>query len=463
MLHSFPTHRTQAVAATPTTTATTAKLLRLASVALLFLAFVAPAARAGDQDRLQLNRLVQTSNASDAAIKTFTEGRDLIDEEKWPRAAERFSRFIAEYPSDKNVDAAYYWLAFAFNKQKKFSDADGMLQRLITQYPSSKWRKDAIQLRVQIAPFLNPAIAEQAANDADIEIKIIALQSLCQSEQERCAALVGDVLKSGNRAPLKLREAAISLLGRYGGRDATPVLLNIMRNDPEEKLRVKAISALARTNDESVLDALREQAMRPEFADYGTVDSAMHAIAQSESPRAVGMLGDLAMNAKTLEGRKHAIYLLARRKGEPVVDELLKIYDADQSLDIRKQVVEGLGNRISPRALDKLTQIARGAGNVQLRAQAIRSIANRGRSIPNHNVEEDLNLFIQFYDSEQNDELKDALLETIGQYQTRAAQQKLMEVVRSNSAPIERRKRAINWLSRSKDPEVLRFLEDMLK
>ncbi|HEY0722910.1 MAG TPA: hypothetical protein VGD41_02720, partial [Pyrinomonadaceae bacterium] len=41
--------------------------------------------------------------------------------------------------------------------------------------------------------------------------------------------------------------------------------------------------------------------------------------------------------------------------------------------------------------------------------------------------------------------------------------QKFIEIARDQKAPMERRKRAIGWLSRSKDPSVLKFLEDLLK
>ena len=40
---------------------------------------------------------------------------------------------------------------------------------------------------------------------------------------------------------------------------------------------------------------------------------------------------------------------------------------------------------------------------------------------------------------------------------------KLIEIAKNPQSPIERRKRAIGWLSRSKDPEVTKFLEDLLK
>ena len=38
-----------------------------------------------------------------------------------------------------------------------------------------------------------------------------------------------------------------------------------------------------------------------------------------------------------------------------------------------------------------------------------------------------------------------------------------MQIVRNPAEPLERRKAAISHLSRSKDPAVLKFLEDMLK
>jgi HEAT repeat protein len=432
--------------------------------AVFLLGASAGVARAADDlERTMLNRLVQSSGTSDAAMQAFVKGRELIDDEKWPQAAERFNRFITEYPSDKNVDAAYYYLAFAFKKQNKFREADDKLQVLMGNFPKSSWVDDAKKMRIEIAPYVNPKFADDARNEDDDDVKLIALQALCQSQPERCPALVGDVLRQGSQASLRLREGSISLLGRHGGRAAVPVLINLLRNEPEERLRIKAIAALGRSDDESVLEPLREQALKPGFSDNGIVDTALHALANNENPRAVQILGDLAMNAKTIEGRKHAVYLLSRRKGEPVVDELLKIYDADQSLEMRKAVVEAFGNRISPRAFERLVQVARNSGgNLELRAKAVRAISQRGRTIPGYNIEEDLNVLIPLYDSERDETLKDVIAETIGQYSSPRATHKLMDIVRSNTS-IERRKKALAILSRSKDPEVFHFLEELLK
>lgn len=431
------------------------RLLIAAAFGLIcFLCVGAPVARA--QSAEMLSRLVQASG-SDAATQAFTEGRDLIAEEKWSRAASRFNRFISDYPNDKNLDAAFYWLAFAYKKMNKFAEAERTLGNLMARFPKSAWADDAKKMRVEMSPFLNPKIAEDAAKDADTELKVIALKSLCESEPQRCVSLVSDVLKPGSRSPVGLKEAAIMLLGRFGGREAIPMLTQMARNEQEElKLRAKAISALGSTDDESVIETLRELAMRNEFFDYGVVDTSLHSLAQHDSPRAVGVLGQIALTSPNVEARKHAVFLLSRRKGEDVVDELFRIYDAAQSMEVKKQVLEGLGNRKSPRAVTRLADIARNGPTVELRAQAI-------QAIPHRNDDQDLDILLSLYDSERDEELKDFILDGIGHYrENKRALQKLMEVVRSN-APVERRKKAISALSHSKDPDVLKFLEDMLR
>ena len=250
--------------------------------------------------------------------------------------------------------------------------------------------------------------------------------------------------------------AAVILLGRYGGNEAVPVLIQMSRNEPDVKLRERAIRTLGDTNDERALDVLREIAMSPTYEDESPTDSAIHALAGHENPRAVQILGEVATSGKNLRARTHAIELMSRRRGDNVVDELLRLYDAVPEVQVKKYVLAGFAMRKDPRALAKLAEVARSAGELELRRQAIRSIASRGE-------DETLNLLLPLYDSERDNDLKNGLLEAFGQYQDQRAYQKLEQVVRNPAEPIERRKTAISMLSRSKDPQVLKFLEDMLK
>jgi hypothetical protein len=57
----------------------------------------------------------------------------------------------------------------------------------------------------------------------------------------------------------------------------------------------------------------------------------------------------------------------------------------------------------------------------------------------------------------------ETMVEQLARSNDKRAQVKLMEVARNTNSPVEIRKTAVMALSRSKDPEVLKFLEDILK
>jgi HEAT repeat protein len=422
----------------------------LAFAGLLLAAGSAPAN--AQQYKELLNRFVQSDN--DAAMLAFTQGRSLVDAQQWQQAASTFDRFVVQYPKDKNMDAALYWLAYARNRQGNPVAAEEPLKRLLQSYPGSRWADDAKALRVEVLAKLGKPVTAIDEKDDTIALQIIALKTLCENDRIGCSARVADVLRANKPAPLK--EAAIILLGRYGGNEAVPALIQMARTEPDEKLRMRAISALGSTNDERALDVLREIAMGTTYADQSPTDSAIHALASHENARAVTILGEVATRGQNLKARTHAIELLSRRRGDNVVDEMLRLYDAVPEVQVKKYVVAGFAMRKDPRALNKLIEVARSASDVQLRAQAIRSIPNRGD-------EQDLDVLLPLYDSERDNDLKNHLLGAIGRYQNQRAYQKLMQIVRNTAEPLERRKSAISHLSRSKDPVVMKFLEDLLK
>jgi len=440
----------------PNTRKNRTRLLRLAAFAFAAaaLAFAVAPARADAQSRELLNRLVQSSGDNDAATRALDQARSMIDMQRWSQAASAFDKFVTQYPSDKSVDAALYWLAYAYNKQNNFQGAYDALARLLQNYPRSNWAGDARALSVEVMSKMNPNYRPEVNEDGNDELVIIALKALCENDKAGCSARVADVLKSNKS--VRVKEAAFILLGRYGGTEAVPILIQFSRSEPDVKLRERAIRVLGDTNDERALDVLREIAMSPTYEDESPTDSAIHALAGHESPRAVQILGDVAQNGKNLRARTHAIELMSRRRGDNVVDELLRLYDAVPEVQVKKYVLAGLANRKDPRALNKLAEVARSAGDLELRRQAVRSIASRGEGPT-------LDLLLPLYDSERDNDLKTGLLEAFGQYQDQRAYQKLEQVVQNSAEPIERRKTALSMLSRSKDEGVKRFLESLLK
>ncbi len=501
--------------------------------ALLLVGMILVSAVAGTTVAQQKNRnqfAQQSSNSaqqgnSDAAAKIFSAGKDLIFEQEWSKAQEKFKQLVTSYPNDKNVEASMYWLAYAQSKLSQTKDCRETLQQLLEKFPNTQWRNDArsllaqtpgapsliyaldvpsittIRPTIQYAPaapmadFSTPVVPgaasvwpqgafnlerdPNAADDDPCEFKIVVLQALFQTDVQRGIVVATDWLKSGSGQTVRCKGAALTLLGRHGGKAVTPVILGYARSEQDLKLKARAISALGATNDDTVVDALRDFALSSTENDV--VEASLYALSRHTGDRAVAVLGEIASNAsKPISLRRQAISSIASRPGEPAVDALLKIYDSDQTTEIRRSVISGFGNRKSERAGAKLVEIVRGSDVVELRKAAVSAISRRGG-------DKVIDTLLGLYDTEKSEEVKDQIMSALGgsiiysnlttaKGQAVAAVagggsrtsdprviQKFIEIARNPQTPMERRKRAIGWLSRSNDPAVLKFLEDLLK
>jgi HEAT repeat protein len=475
----------------------------------------------------KMNKFAPQGSKSDAANAKFQGGRDLVSDEQYAKAIEKFNEYISTYSKEANVDAAMYWMAYSQAQLKEFDQAKNTIDRLLKTYEKTKWKGDAEMLlaqlpnglKIKIDPVVtvDPVIVQMqtpdvqermrdaqermrdaqermqeraqavqereqervdaalermkeykgggfpvfggpnagSQNDDDpCEFKIVVLQALFESDPQRGIAVATDWLKSGSTQTQRCKSAALTLLARHGGKAATPTILGVARNESDPKLRAKAISVLGATNDDSVVDALRDFAITSQ--DNDIAEAALYALSQHQSPRAVTALSEIAMSSKPIALRKVAISAIANRRGDPALDALFRIYDADQTLEIRKSVVSGFSHRASDRAGTKLLEIARGSDNIELRKAAISSISRR-------NAIGTIDTLLGLYDSEKNEELKDQIIYSLAPSKDPRIVDKLIQIAGNPQTPIERRRRAIGLLSRIQDPKVQKFLEDLLK
>src|SRR5262245_34704021 len=294
------------------------------------------------QDLYKLNHFIQTQTASPAAT-AFRESRDLIKEGEWQKAEARFNRFITEFPKDREVPAALYWLAFALKQENKFPAADAALTKLIAEHPSSQWLDDARALRVEIAPRLkNGQLIEQGVTETNEEIRLAALQSLFEASPERALALASDILKPGAGGSRLMKEGALSMLADSESREAIPVLAQVARQDGDLRLQKKAIEALG----------------------------------DIELPGALTALSDLAHTSSNIEIRRRAIEELADHDDDSAaLAHLIQLYDVEQDERLKETIMEALGDSEEKPALQKLMQIATSDASLKLRKRAVNLIA----------------------------------------------------------------------------------------
>lgn len=499
-------------------------LALVAGLGVALLAGVRPGgpfeARAGGQDLRKFNQFVQGSNTP--AMKLLREGRDLLDGEEWAKAADRFRRFLATYPGDRDVDVALYWLAYALKHEGKSHEAAEHLTHLLREFPKSNWAEEATAMLTELAPQTGDRrlIDESLGRDNE-EIRIVALQSLFESNPERAMAYVADVLKPGSTASRGFKEAAVSMLGSHGGRQALPLLLDIARRQTDPELRHIAIRRLADEGGEAIVEdlvrlydaerdeevkahilrtfeqvsgarsrakllevarspsermELRQTAVRilgeredgDALADLESLyqsetnreirEQIIRTFADMDDPRAFTKLVELARNPSgDSELRESAIRKLGDRPGDASVEELFKIYDGERDRGLRETALRALGNHESPRARARLVEIARARGG----DRELRRQAIR--TLADHDQDGgSVELLVQLYDAEADREVKADILRALGNTQSKTALRKLLDVARRDP-DLELRKRAISLLGESDDPEATKFLEELLK
>ena len=479
----------------------------------LGLVFRARLAYGSDQDIRKLNQFVQTAKSTAPSMKVFREGRDLIEAQNWQKAAEKFNDYITVFPKDQDLDAALYWFAYALQKQGKNDEAAGPLLRLIKEFPNSSWRREAEAMLVVLGR--GDAI-RQALDRDNCEIKTLALQSLFEADEDRAISFVTQVLKGGASDCPSLKYAAVSLLGSHGGSRGVPLLLEIARNQSDLRLRLTAIKRLGEQNEDTIADELarlydadRAKEIRAQI---------LRAFAEMHSAKAEAKLIEIARGSDDTGLRQLAIRYLGEHHGEAALAELIRLFDADRTPEIRSQILRALAERNDPRAQAKLLEIARKGETIELRVEAIRRLGDHGtaslddlfglyatennqeikqaliraygdnndaralaklmeiargsealelrayaiRRLGDHHDSQVVDQLISLYDAESNLEVKAALIRAFGESHEKSAVRKLIAIARSDQS-VDLRKLAIRLLGESRDPDALKFLEDLLK
>jgi HEAT repeat protein len=466
-----------------------------------------------DQDLQKLSHFVQATKVNTAAMQIFREGRDFIEAQNWQKAAEKFRDFITGYPKDKELDAALYWYGYSLQKQGLKEDAQKPLIRLVENHPNSSWRREADALLVVLG---RQDKVNEALNRDNCEIKILALQSLFQADQERAITFVTEVLRANPTQCPGLQSAAVSLLGSHAGARAVPMLLDIARTNPDLKLRLTAIKRLGEQHSDAVADELIKLYDTDRTKEVRV--QTLRALAETRSPRGSTKIVEVARTGDDVTIRQWAIRYMAELRDTNSLEELIRIYDADRTKEIRTQILRVLSERDDPRARTKLLDVARTGETPEIRIEAIRRLADHGRmsmddlftlygsetnlqikqgllrafadaqdprahtklfdiargtdpmdlrvyairQLGNKDDEATVAQLVSMYDGEQNIQVRGALLRAFGDSKQKSAVRKLMLIAR-NDQSVELRKVAVRYLGESKDPEALKFLEDLLK
>lgn len=412
----------------------------------------------------------------------FREGRDSIDRQEWKQATEKFREALDKNPNHKLADAAFYWLAFCYKKQKKYLEADAALGSLLEKFSNSAWAGDARVMKTEIAPLIggrgvlgndkiissgiqgqfsadlqaqvitekvknsgqNQSLAEKLAKsdrlplDRADEIKLAAFQSLLAADPNRAIETMGEVLTPDSKASETLKReilrvwrnprlsASTTLTSNISKNIGSKEFVSLLRetlikgfqNEKNPKIRIEIIYTLASLADAQSLDSLKRLYATESDRDIKKDIVNSFGVSASEVSK---------FNTDSVPGQEIGLNISREQKRKIQIEILLKIADDEKDLELRLLAFSNL------RRFQRWTSSE----------QAVETMT-------------------RLYDAEIDEESKISLIGAFAESKQISATRKLLDIARNDKSD-KLKLEAIYALRNSKDPEVFKFLEDLIK
>ncbi len=328
---------------------------------------------------------VDGDDEKDPGYSTYKAGYDLILDDKWGEAMEKFGEVKSKFPKSSYVDDAAYWSAYA---QKRLDRDKGIAayELFIKQYPESPYLDDAVadmndnmnfivtpgasNVRVKTAPGAyafsygssvrsserSMRQAERAMRDVDRELrrsgvstprppawtfgekskkkldpqtrlKLDALYALGELENDKEAFTTLKDVALDKAQPEVMRIAAIESLEDFHKFDVLPILLDVAKSDAGDELQIIAIHSIA---------------------DLGT-----------DKNKSTDALISLFNTSKKEKHQQSTLYAIADIGNDKAVDFLVKVATTNDNYELRSDAVYYLGNIGNAKSRAALQQILR--------------------------------------------------------------------------------------------------------
>jgi HEAT repeat protein len=365
----------------------------------------------------------------------YQKGLRALDARQWDEAISAFTACAAQ--KGDSADAALYWKAYAENREALGQQALSTLAQLRQIYPDSRWVHDAqalaLEIRAQAGNQVNPS------TEPDDNLKLIALNSLMQSEPDKALPILQKLLAGNNSE--KLKERALFVLTQNRSPEAHKLLAGIARGTTDPGLQIKAIRYMGMMGGEE---------SRKDLADIYSSSSderVKQAILQGFMlSRSRPFLLNIAKTEKDPTLRRDAIRMLAMSGGR---DELWQLYQTETSVENKKAILESmfLGHNFS-----KLVEIARNEKDPELRVAAIRSL---GLMKDNSSAD----VLVSIYQSDPNRQVREAVLNALFLQRNGKA---LVDLARSEKDPAMK-KRIVERMALLHTKETTDYMMEVLQ
>ena len=405
---------------------------------------------------------------SDPADSLYRLARETLNRGEYRRASQLFGDITQKFPNSVYASDARYWKAFALYRigtTNDLRDALAALQDNSKSYRQASLQADAPALAARIRGALaaqgDPQARAQlvaasqpgdACDREDVAVRVEALKSLGETDPESTTPILRRLLARKDDCSTSLRRIALWLLGRRTDAEATDLVMNSARNDPDMRVRADALRFLAAMPGDKAIATIEEMARTPGNEELQR--SAIAALGRSDSPRARQSIRNIVERTDLNENLRAAA---------------LSSIDAERSSDNGAYIRSVYPRLDTPRLkAAAIRAVARTGGNdndqwllsivrnpnepADVRAMAL-SYAGRS-TIPIADL-------TKMYDVAGDRPLREQLIRLYAQRPDPQATDKLLEIAKTGTDP-DMRRYAISALSRKNDPRTRKLLLEII-
>ena len=334
----------------------------------------------------------------------YRQGIHFLDRRQWDKAVEAFDAVVQA--NAERADGALYWKAYALHRQGRRNEALAAIQQAHTAYPKSAWQKDFRQLEQEVRKASGQPVSPE--QQADEDLKLLAINSLIHTEPERAVPLLEKILQGSG--PPRLKERALFVLAQTNWPKGVEILSQAARGGLNPDLQFKALEYLgAKGGQNATLLAEVYASSSDRYVKQAALEGLGNARAEAE-------LWKVYQTETSPELKRQAVESLHRAGAHDRIFEMLK---TENDPNIMEELVEIVGRSKDPRAVDALRAVyARHTGE-DLREEVIDSLA-RLRNAP---------ALIDIARKETNPELKREAVEALSRMKSKEANDFLMEIL----------------------------------
>jgi TolA-binding protein len=417
--------------------------------------------------------------ADDPADSLYRAAREALNRGDYRAAARTFAQISEKYPTSAYAADALYWEAYAHYSVGEPGELRAALRALDAQksrFPKAATRGDADALAVRVRGALARAgdsdaaqsVAETAtrgqpcgrgSGDERDDERMVALNALLQMNAEQAMPVLKQVLARRDACSASLREKALFLVSQKQSPETESILLDAIRNDPDARVRKRAVFWLGQVNTDRATREL-ESILGSASADEELRENAIMALMQQSGGRGAKTVRAVAEDASAPASlRAKAVFWLGQNQSAENATFLRDLFSRLATSRSEKD------DEVAQRILFSLSQM-RGAGNerwlmdiaadpkysVEVRRKAVFSAGQGDVSAAE---------LIALYDKVREQDVKAQVIWVLSMKDQPAATDKLIDIAR-HDPDVQMRKKAIFWLGQSNDPRVKQLLLDII-